>query len=581
MSNSMKRFVIAVAIALSAASSPAQDLSESIEVRVVNVDVVVRDRAGKPVTGLTKDAFEIYENGQKREITNLYEVTGAPVVPQEGKTGLRPAPTAAETPVEIRPRNIVMFIDNYSLEPFRRDKVLQSLRKFVSEQLRPQDQVMIALCTQQLKVITPFTSDKKVIEAGIASVQKNAGAGPNRTSELEMIKTRITEFIDSHRDNLAEAASADAKPGGGNRPVFFEWKDYFSKSLSVADAYVEEEILSSRNTLTALGQVAASLAGVEGKSVIIFAGAHLPEHPGAELYLWLYNAFSPYLATAAVTTEAISGKTGSMQHYSIEDAAKQASANNVALYMIDAADSRDIASAEHAMPVDNAEQFATFTNTAMAYQTLARISGGLALTNSDNFDSAFQSLAADLNSYYSLGFKPANTTTTALGRIVVKMKNPEYRFRARETYLAKPPATATASEDGMETRVIANLYNADPHNTWDVEVNAGAPEKEGDQYKVPFVVTFAPTITLKPQGENLAGNFTVYVVVGSGSATSKVTRNAHTIKVPSDAEDDFRERKLTYKAVILMTPGENMLSVGVIDQASNNAGFARAKVTIP
>jgi hypothetical protein len=52
--------------------------------------------------------------------------------------------------------------------------------------------------------------------------------------------------------------------------------------------------------------------------------------------------------------------------------------------------------------------------------------------------------------------------------------------------------------------------------------------------------------------------------------------NAHAVKVPSDAEDDFREKKLTYKAVILMTPGENTLSVGIVDQASKNAGFARA-----
>ncbi|MGH9424570.1 MAG: hypothetical protein ACRD3J_31645, partial [Thermoanaerobaculia bacterium] len=92
-------FVIAFAVFASAVSSLAQN-SESIEVRVVNVDVVVRDRAGKPVTGLTKDAFEIYENGQKREITNLYEVTGAPSPIAKG--GLSPTPASTETPVEIR-----------------------------------------------------------------------------------------------------------------------------------------------------------------------------------------------------------------------------------------------------------------------------------------------------------------------------------------------------------------------------------------------------------------------------------------------------------------------------------------------
>src|SRR5258706_14152364 len=123
----MKSIVIAASIVLSAAVSLAQTAAESIEVRVVNVDVIVRDRAGKPVTGLTKADFEIYENGQKREITNLSEVRApAPAASAANATSVAPA-TPAETPVEIRPRNIVMFVDNYSLDPFRRDKVLQSL----------------------------------------------------------------------------------------------------------------------------------------------------------------------------------------------------------------------------------------------------------------------------------------------------------------------------------------------------------------------------------------------------------------------------------------------------------------------
>jgi hypothetical protein len=273
-----------------------------------------------------------------------------------------------------------------------------------------------------------------------------------------------------------------------------------------------------------------------------------------------------------------------MQHYSIEEAAKQASANNVALYIIDAADARDAVSAETNTPVDKMEQFTSFTNTAVAYQTLARISGGLALTNSDNFDSAFQSLAADLNSYYSLGFKPLNSTgstgntSDALRKIVVKMKNPEYRFRARETYLPKAPSPA---QDEMSSRVIANIYTLDSHNSWEVHLKPGTPEKDGAEYRVPFELSFAPTITLLPKDADLVGNFAVYVVVGNGSGTSQVSRNTHAVKVPTDAEDDFREKPMIYKAVILMTPGENTLSVGIVDQASNNAGFARAKVVVP
>src|SRR4051794_32293199 len=123
----MKRIVIAAVAVLTAAASLAQEAAESIEVRVVNVDVVVRDRAGKPVTGLTKADFEIYENGQKREITNLYEIRAQAAAATPSAKAAPSEPTPAESPVEIRPRNIVMFVDDYSLDPFRRDKVLQSL----------------------------------------------------------------------------------------------------------------------------------------------------------------------------------------------------------------------------------------------------------------------------------------------------------------------------------------------------------------------------------------------------------------------------------------------------------------------
>jgi VWFA-related protein len=561
----MKRLVIATAIVLSAAFSLAQQVAESIEVRVVNVDVVVRDRTGKPVTGLTKADFEIYENGQKQEITNLYEVrptasAAAPSVKTPAPAQPNPAPAEAEAPVELRPRNIVMFVDNYSLQPFRRDKVLQSLRKFIDEKLTPQDRVMLVLCTQQVKVITPFTSDKKAIEAGVDSIKQVVSASSNRASSLDLLKRQVAETIGA------------AKEGK------LTWKDAYGQSLGSVEALVEEDIFGARNTLAALGQTTAALSGLDGKNVVIFAGAHLPEHPGAELYQWLYNTFSPYLGTITLGTETISGKTGSMQHYSIEEAAKQASANNVALYIIDAADSRDTISAEASAATDKVEQFTAFTNTAMAYQTLARISGGLALTNSDNFDSAFQTLAADLNAYYSLGFKPSGTATSAMGRIVMKMKNPEYRFRARETYIAKAPA---APQDEMSARVTANLYAGDPRNEWEIHLKPGTPEKQGSEYRVPFEITIAPTITLKPDGDNLAGSFAVYVVVGSGESISKVVKNVHAVKVPAEAEDDFREKQITYKAAITMTPGENILSVAVVDQARNYAGFARAKVTVP
>ena len=66
------RYLLVLAFAASLAAQ--EKLVETIEVKVVNVDVVVTDRAGNPVTGLTKNDFVLFENGKPQEITNFYEI---------------------------------------------------------------------------------------------------------------------------------------------------------------------------------------------------------------------------------------------------------------------------------------------------------------------------------------------------------------------------------------------------------------------------------------------------------------------------------------------------------------------------
>src|SRR5229473_8630027 len=67
---------------------------EKLDVRVINVDVIVTDRKGNRVTGLTKDDFEIYQNGIPKAISNFYEIL----------VEKKPAPAATgATPAAARP----------------------------------------------------------------------------------------------------------------------------------------------------------------------------------------------------------------------------------------------------------------------------------------------------------------------------------------------------------------------------------------------------------------------------------------------------------------------------------------------
>src|SRR3954468_14717561 len=153
----MRKLLIALFLALPAFSQQQQPtfFSETIEVRVINVDVIVT-KDGKPATGLTKDDFQIFEDGKPQAITNFLEVREeeAPRVQQPGTAAAAPV-----APTDPRARNIVVFLDMTTMAPLARDRVLEPMSKFIQHTTRAGDHVMIVSWNPGLKVDLPFTND--------------------------------------------------------------------------------------------------------------------------------------------------------------------------------------------------------------------------------------------------------------------------------------------------------------------------------------------------------------------------------------------------------------------------------------
>ncbi|RMF83133.1 MAG: hypothetical protein D6739_07645, partial [Nitrospirae bacterium] len=122
---------------------------------VVNVDVYVRDKKGNPVTGLTQDDFEVYQDGVKMPITNFAVYTEEVFRDRwERAAGPGPAPTAVPEPeVEIKPIWVVIYVDNENVRPLERNRVLRRVREWIQETLRPPMQAMVVAYEKRLKVI--------------------------------------------------------------------------------------------------------------------------------------------------------------------------------------------------------------------------------------------------------------------------------------------------------------------------------------------------------------------------------------------------------------------------------------------
>src|SRR5262245_53494102 len=110
--------LLLMTISVGALALPAQEpFIVKVDVELVTVDVVVSDSAGRPVTTLTKDDFEVYEDGRLQEIRSFEPVDS--------------------------PYGVLLVFDcstsTQPLWPF----LVESMNKF-TEKLRPQDTIAVA-----------------------------------------------------------------------------------------------------------------------------------------------------------------------------------------------------------------------------------------------------------------------------------------------------------------------------------------------------------------------------------------------------------------------------------------------------
>ena len=156
---------------------------ETVNVGVVNVDVYVTDKKGNPVTGLAKNDFQLLENDRPVEITNFYAVNnGKSVTPLTSieTAATAPAPGAPPSPAEMEkiqtPEDqrlrLIVYIDNYNLRPFNRNRVMRELRAFIGQNLGKDDLMMLATYDRELHIRHTFTSDPSLIAAGMLDIEK-------------------------------------------------------------------------------------------------------------------------------------------------------------------------------------------------------------------------------------------------------------------------------------------------------------------------------------------------------------------------------------------------------------------------
>ena len=523
---------------------------ENIDVRIINVDVVVTDRKGNPVHGLSADDFTILENSVPKPISNFYEVEGSVAKNVLGEAPEpEPAPTAAAPKKEIpeaMKRRILFYVDNLSLSPFNRNRVFQQMKEFVNQIMRPGDEAMIATYNRSMKVRVPFTRDTGQILNMLESLQKESGLGIANKSERRSFEERIRDS-QSYDDAVAQARS------------------YASS--------VEHDL---RQGVASINALMTTLAGVEGKKILVLTSEGFPMQPGREMFYFIEDV-AREKGWQNVGSTMLEGMTFDGTSL-IQSVAKTANANGITMYTVHAAGLTGGSefSAENAQPVSASVSQAATSNTTESMQLMAEMTGGVASTQTNNFKLAFDRIQTDLDSYYSLGYRAGTERVDRQRYLQVRVKNKEYRVRSRQTFVEKSMYAE------MSDKVVANLLYRMKDNDLGILTRVGTPlPTEDGYYHVPVDIQIPMhSLELIPQGsEEYVGGFDVYVVVANKeNDMSEVARKSHQVRVPADQFKVLSGKFYTYTLELLMERGLNKISVGVVDQVDNTTGFARDQV---
>ncbi|HET9359680.1 MAG TPA: VWA domain-containing protein, partial [Vicinamibacterales bacterium] len=172
-----------VSITASPAAQQAPRATFRSDVELVVVDVVVRDRSGNAVRGLTAADFEVREDNRPQQIVSfdVEEVTterapdspGPPVlaVGTQGVTTER-APAPEPEPVKREDlagrRLIVLLFDLSSMQPEELTRAGKAAVEYLDTQMAEADLVAVATVDVALNVVADFTGDREQVKAAMA-----------------------------------------------------------------------------------------------------------------------------------------------------------------------------------------------------------------------------------------------------------------------------------------------------------------------------------------------------------------------------------------------------------------------------
>ena len=294
---------LAVASALVGAQSlpPARSLRSSVELTVVTATVL--DQDNRLVTGLSRDAFEVYEDGDPQPITQF---------------------THERVPIAL---GLLLDVSD-SMFGQRIKDARAAVERFLLELLAPSDVFFLMSFNHQPHLLTPWTSDPTAVRDALANIRPSGGTAiyDSVLNALPLMEQRAREraaivIISDGADTTSDISLRDLRSALVRADTFVYAVAIDSPARQPINTHVNPEALSEITNPTGghttvvrdSGDVAAATARIAEELNSQYVLGYSSPHPGDGHYhsirlrvgggTYRVRARTGYVATLPVKTQ--------------------------------------------------------------------------------------------------------------------------------------------------------------------------------------------------------------------------------------------------------------------------------------
>ena len=557
-------FLATAALSQSPTPTPRADNDVvKISTAVIQVDVTVTDRKGKPVRDLKPEDFEIYENGERQTISGFKFVSSERSVEEADKQKpdklAIPVPTTELKPEEVR-RTIALVVDDLSLSFESAYHTRRALRKFVDEQIREGDLVAIIRTGAGIGALQQFTSDKRQLYAAVERVKWNprGSGGIGAFAPIEPTPLEIA------------AATGDSTVS-------------------------EEDLAQERNSINSFNDFRSSVFATGTLGSLRFVINGMSELPGRKSVVLFSDGFR--LMERDEMGGAGSGRVFDFVSQLI-DLANRAS---VVFYTIDprglqytgitAQDKIINPTNTAAVQRTMSERRDELLETQAGLQYLAKETGGFAIVNNNDLAGGIRKILDD-QSYYLIAYEPDTDTFDAAKRrfnkLEVKVKRDDTNVRYRSGFFniadekMTRPLTAGRSAQQQLTAALGSPFVV---NDIGLRLNLlyANDLRQGNYIKALLHIDVKDLkFTPAPKGEKQATFEILSASFGDNGVLVEQVGRSYTVTVNDQNYQKMLTEGLVYQLTFpVVKPGAYQYRVAVRDPQAQTVGSASQFIEVP